>query len=143
MLKGLERLSESTGLVAIHDGARPLTLPDDIDTVVALAAEERAALLAAPATDTIKRVEQGSVLTTLNREVLYHAQTPQVFEYRLILEVHRQAAGNPEASTDDASLVEAAGVKVRVVEPTRLNLKVTTRLDLVIAEALLREELER
>jgi 2-C-methyl-D-erythritol 4-phosphate cytidylyltransferase len=140
VLKGLERLPISTGLVAIHDGARPLTSPADIDRVVTLASREHAAILAAPVTDTVKRVEQGYVMTTLDRQVLYHAQTPQVFQYDLIIEAHRQQAGKADVFTDDASLIESRGFKVRAVEPTSVNLKVTTPHDMVLAEAILRQE---
>jgi 2-C-methyl-D-erythritol 4-phosphate cytidylyltransferase len=140
VLRGLERLPISTGLVAIHDGARPLTSPSDIDRVVAMASRENAAILAARATDTVKRVEQGYIMTTLDRLVLCHAQTPQVFQYDLIIEAHRQQAGKPEAFTDDAALIESRGFKVRAVEPTSVNLKVTTPQDMVLAEAILRQE---
>jgi len=140
VLKGLERLPISTGLVAIHDGARPLTNPADIDRVVAVATRENAAILAVPATDTIKRVEQGYVMTTLDRSVLCYTQTPQVFQYDLIIEAHRRQAGMPEAFTDDAALIESRGFKVRAVEPASMNLKVTTPQDMILAEAILRQE---
>ncbi len=138
--KGLEALPLSTSLVAIHDGARPLTLPFDIDRTVELAATERAAMLAAPIPDTIKRVREGFVLATLDREGLYGAQTPQVFQYDLILAAHREAVDAVKPFTDDASMIEARGFKVRVVEPSGPNMKVTTRDDLKIVEALLAKE---
>jgi 2-C-methyl-D-erythritol 4-phosphate cytidylyltransferase len=139
VLKGLERLPLSTGLVAIHDGARPLVSPADIDAVVALAAKERAAMLAAPVTDTVKRVKEGYVMSTLERNALYLAQTPQAFQYDLILKAHRQANESGLDVTDDAALVERLGFKVRVVEPSRPNFKITRREDLIAAEAFLKE----
>ncbi len=140
VLKGLERLPISTTHVAIADGARPLTASADIDAVVEVAAKDQAAILAARATDTIKRAEQGYIFATLDRRALFLAQTPQVFQYDLILEAHRQAAENGGEFTDDASLVEARGFKVKIVEPTANNQKVTTPQDMLIAEAILRGE---
>ncbi len=139
VLRGLEALPVTTGLVAIHDGARALVSPLDIDRVVGLAATDRAAMLAIPAADTIKRVRDGFIISTLERDSLYLAQTPQVFQYDLILTAHREAR-NLISATDDASLIEARGFKVRIVEPTRPNIKVTTRDDMIVAEALLQEE---
>lgn len=136
--RGLEQLPRSTSIVAIHDGARPLVAPTDIDAVVKLAGTERAAMLAVRTSDTVKRVREGYVMATLDRSGLYLAQTPQVFQYDLIMEAHRKAADDADV-TDDASLVEALGFKVRVLEPTTLNLKVTTRQDLAAVGALLKE----
>ncbi|MCX6835101.1 MAG: 2-C-methyl-D-erythritol 4-phosphate cytidylyltransferase [candidate division Zixibacteria bacterium] len=142
VLRGLESLPESTQLVAIHDGARPLTSPLDIDSVVQAAAVEKAAILASRVPDTLKKVADGCVMSTLNRNDLWLAQTPQVFERELILAVHRRAAREGIDVTDDATLVEATGYKVRVVESTSLNIKVTTRDDLRIVEALLKGSID-
>jgi 2-C-methyl-D-erythritol 4-phosphate cytidylyltransferase len=145
VLNGLQALPISTGYVAIHDGARPLVKPDDIDRVVATARAERAALLAVPAIDTVKRARQGFVLNTLARDSLYLAQTPQVFQYDLIMAAHREAAsdnGSTGPFTDDAALVEARGFKVKIVKPTGPNPKVTSRDDLVGVEGVLKRELD-
>jgi len=143
-LKGLESLPIATDYVAIHDGARPLVAAVDIDRVVEAAITERAALLAVQATDTIKHAKDGYVLSTLERDALYQAQTPQVFQYDLIVAFHKEAAENHHKNqiTDDASLVEARGFKVKVVEPMCPNIKVTTRDDLVMLEALLTREID-
>jgi 2-C-methyl-D-erythritol 4-phosphate cytidylyltransferase len=138
VLKGLENLPELTQLVAIHDGARPLTSPHDIDAVVQAAEFEKAAILASRVPDTVKRVADDHILSTLNRDDLWLAQTPQVFERELILAAHRRAAREGIDVTDDAALVEAAGHKVRIVESTSPNMKVTTRDDLRVVEALLK-----
>ncbi|MCP4684213.1 MAG: 2-C-methyl-D-erythritol 4-phosphate cytidylyltransferase [bacterium] len=145
VLKGLERLPISTGLVAIHDGARPTVAPIDIDAVVAMAAAEQSAILAARATDTVKRAEQGYIFATLDRESLFLAQTPQVFGYDMIITAHRELASEIKGAeesgiTDDASIVEARGFKVRIVEPRHPNMKVTTADDLRMAELLLRQD---
>jgi 2-C-methyl-D-erythritol 4-phosphate cytidylyltransferase len=138
---GLNALPISTELVAIHDGARPLVASGDINRVVSVAASERAAILAIPATDAIKHVKEGFVLNTLRRDSLYQAQTPQVFRYDLIMAAHREVEADP-AITDDAALIEARGFKVRVVEPSSVNLKITARQDLLLAEAVLRREID-
>jgi 2-C-methyl-D-erythritol 4-phosphate cytidylyltransferase len=137
--KGLKSLPVSTTHVAIHDGARPLVSPEDIDKVVQLAQKDRAAMLAIKATDSVKRVRDGYVLGTLERDSLYLAQTPQVFQYDLIIEAHAKAPADA-VITDDSSVVELLGFKVRVVEPTRPNIKITVKDDLVIAETLLKQE---
>ncbi|MDH4157593.1 MAG: 2-C-methyl-D-erythritol 4-phosphate cytidylyltransferase [candidate division Zixibacteria bacterium] len=142
VLKGLEALPLATDFAAIHDGARPLVRPEDIDRVVQTAVRERAAILAVPATDTVKRVAGDYVLSTQDRNALYLAQTPQVFQYDLIINAHRRAAAGSDTEwiTDDASIIERAGFKVKVVEPSAPNLKVTSRDDLAIVDALLRRE---
>jgi 2-C-methyl-D-erythritol 4-phosphate cytidylyltransferase len=139
VLNGLDSLPNTTDLVAIHDGARPLVKPADIDSVVAKAATGGAAMLAVCATDTVKRVKDGIIEGTIDRDSLYLAQTPQVFRYDLILPAHHKASPNLTI-TDDASLLEVNGVKVHIVEPTGPNLKVTTADDVLIAEALLARE---
>ena len=138
VLNGLESLPESTELVAIHDGARPLTAPHDIDAVVQAASVHRAAILASRISDTVKRVDDSQIVATLDRNHLWLAQTPQVFERELILSAHRRAAHEGIDVTDDAALVEAVGHRVHVVESTSPNLKVTTPDDLRIVEALLK-----
>lgn len=141
VLRGLEALPKATELVAIHDGARPLVSPDDINRVTAVAAADKAAILAIRATDTVKRVRDSHVISTLERDSLYLAQTPQVFHYDLIMEAHREAAqqGGDDSITDDASLIEKRGHKVKTVEPSSANFKITTAEDLILAEAILRE----
>lgn len=135
---GLEALESDTTAVAIHDGARPLVKPSDIDAVVRAAKDNLCAMLAARVTDTVKRVHDLSVKATVDRSDLWLAQTPQVFEYGLIAGLHR-TAGHSDAS-DDAVMVEAAGHAVRIVESTGPNVKVTTPDDLVIVEAFLNRE---
>ncbi|MBU8934433.1 MAG: 2-C-methyl-D-erythritol 4-phosphate cytidylyltransferase [candidate division Zixibacteria bacterium] len=137
--RGLAALPISTEYVAIHDGARPLTSTGDIDRVIDTAVKERAAILAVPVADTVKRAADGYVIATLDRSRLYGAQTPQVFQYDLIIESHQaMETGDCEFSpTDDSELIEARGFKVKLVEPEDINLKVTTRDDLAIVEAIL------
>ncbi len=127
--KGLASLPISTGFVAIHDGARPLVKPSDIDLTVLEARNSRAAILGQPATDTIKRAKAGMIISTLDRKTLFMAQTPQVFQYDLIIEAYKKGMKSDSEITDDASLVEAYGFKVKAVTATGVNPKLTTPAD--------------
>lgn len=140
VLNGLRALPGGTDFVAIHDGARPLISPEDIDNVVEVAIREKAVILAAKAADTVKRVKDSFILSTLERDTLCLAQTPQVFQYDLIMQAHldNANAGGDDSITDDASLVEKRGFKVRTVEPSSPNFKITTAADLLLAEAILK-----
>jgi 2-C-methyl-D-erythritol 4-phosphate cytidylyltransferase len=135
---GLQALPISTEFVAIHDGARPLVKTEDINRVIEVAERDKSAILAVPVADTLKRVVDSYIITTVKREQLFCAQTPQVFQYDLIIEAHNELAKNADNSlTDDAQLIECRGFKVKIVEPTGLNLKITTQQDMEIAEAIL------
>jgi len=135
---GLQALPISTEFVAIHDGARPLVKTEDINRVIDVAERDNSAILAIPVADTLKRVVDSYIITTINREQLFCAQTPQVFQYDLIIEAHKDLAKNADNSlTDDAQLIESRGFKVKIVEPTGLNLKITNQQDMEIAEAIL------
>jgi 2-C-methyl-D-erythritol 4-phosphate cytidylyltransferase len=124
--------------VVVHDGARPLVTPALIEQGLAAARETGAAVCALPAQDTVKEAdEQGLVRKTLDRKRLWLVQTPQVFRYDVLREAHERARGD---STDDASLVEALGHRVRLYMGSQRNLKVTTPADLALAEALLRAQ---
>jgi 2-C-methyl-D-erythritol 4-phosphate cytidylyltransferase len=127
-------------VVLVHDAARALASVELIEACVAGLAGFDAVVAAAPVTDTIKVAgEDGVVSATLERSALWAVQTPQVFR-RAVLE--RALAQPPEvlaAATDDAGLVEALGGRVGVVAAPRENLKVTTPLDLLVAEALLEQ----
>lgn len=138
VLAGLRTCPDSRGLVAIHDGARPLVAPTDIDRVVSAASAGEAAILAIPASDAIKRTSDGVIRSTIDRTELYYAQTPQVFEVGVILKAH-ESIGD-QSFADDAALVEEQGVRVQIVEPTHPNIKVTRPEDLLMVEAMLQRE---
>ena len=89
--RGLNALPISTGFVAIHDGARPIVDEMDIDRVIEAAHKERAAILARPVTDSIKRVEGDYIIATLDRGKLFQAETPQVFQYDLINQAYQES----------------------------------------------------
>ncbi|HEX2896893.1 MAG TPA: 2-C-methyl-D-erythritol 4-phosphate cytidylyltransferase [candidate division Zixibacteria bacterium] len=134
----LKAILSPAGIVAIHDGARPLVEPKDIDRVVESAKKYKAAMLAVPVTDTVKLVDGDIIVKTLERGKIWLAQTPQAFEFELIKKAHENFRGKSEDITDDASLLENTGIKVKVIEPSSPNPKVTTPEDLVYVEAILR-----
>lgn len=125
-----------TEFVLVHDAARPFASPRLADGVVAaLRSGERAVAPGVPAVDTFKRVDEGHVIETLDRDGLVAIQTPQGFETALLIQLHRSRA-KTMAPTDDAFLFESAGVPIAVVPGEALNFKVTVDDDFVIAEAL-------
>jgi 2-C-methyl-D-erythritol 4-phosphate cytidylyltransferase len=131
--RGLEKLGPEIDTVAIHDAARPCLAAAWIDRVFAAGARTGAAILAVPVVGTLKRVGPDHVIAgTVDRAGLWEAQTPQVFS-RTVLE-KAIAAGYGGQPTDEASLVEAAGHPVTVVPGSPVNLKITTREDLRLAE---------
>lgn len=130
--------SPVTTVVAIHDGARPLITPDLIGACLNAVREQDAAILAVPVTDTIKQVEDGRIIATPERAMLWAAQTPQAFRVALLRDAFAWAASrNATGYTDEAGLVEAYGASVAVVRGNRSNLKVTEPDDRIIAAALL------
>lgn len=137
MRAGLVALGDAISLVAVHDAARPLVTPREVSRVIAAARETGAALLAHPVRDTVKRVRGGAVLETPERSECWGAQTPQVFRRELLMEALAKAQAEGVVATDDAQLVERLGVRVRVVEGSPENIKITVPADLALAEALL------
>ena len=136
---GLNALSDKMELAAVHDGARPLISWQVIDRVVRAAHSYGAAAPAVPVKDTIKVVSGGVVTDTPNRSALRAVQTPQVFDFDLLRGALVKAEQDKAQVTDDCSAVERMGMKVRIVEGDERNLKVTTPVDLKIAEMLLEE----
>ncbi len=127
-------------IAVVHDAARPLVTRDLVERCVAAihAPGVAGAVAAAPVTDTIKEADgSGRVLRTLDRGTLWAVQTPQVFWAEPLRQALDADAETLAAATDDAGLVEAAGGTVAIVEAPRENVKVTTPLDLSLAEALL------
>lgn len=132
----LESMDYPYDIVVIHDGARPLVEPSLISRSVNLAARYGACIAALPESDTVKVVSKGLFIKkTLDRSFIYRAQTPQAFRYSVIRRAYARRGG--KYVTDDASLVERAGVRVKILEGSYRNIKVTTREDLKIAEVLL------
>lgn len=133
------KVCDNPDYVAIHDAARPLVLADDIEKCLDKAVECRAAVLAVKAVDTIKRADEfGKVLETPDRKYLWAVQTPQIFEYKLIYNAHKKLEGL--SFSDDSGMVEALGVPVYLVEGSYSNIKITTKKDLYLAQALLNDD---
>jgi 2-C-methyl-D-erythritol 4-phosphate cytidylyltransferase len=133
VLAGLNQLG-GCGWVVIHDGARPLVTAGLVERGLEAAKETGAAIAAVPVTDTIKVAgEDRIVCETPSRQNLWAVQTPQVFSLDIIAEAYKRAIGNV---TDDASLVERAGYKVKLYMGSYDNIKITTPDDLVLAEVL-------
>jgi 2-C-methyl-D-erythritol 4-phosphate cytidylyltransferase len=129
---------EDLEIILVHDGVRPLVTPEAVRRVIRAAKEFDAAILAQPAQDTVKRVDKDNlVIETLNRRELWLVQTPQAFRTRLLWRAFVEAYGREFYGTDEASLVEALGVPIKVVPGSAHNIKVTTPEDLALAELLL------
>ena len=134
--RGLMAIRSATAeIVAVHDGVRPFVTADEIDSVVAAAHADGAAILVAPVTDTIKQVSDRAVVKTLDRDVLRRALTPQCFRYELLKEAYQRADVNDASLTDESALVEQLGHRVSIVEGSAKNIKITTLEDLEVAEA--------
>ena len=139
VLRGFEAISDKAEFVAIHDGARCLITPEQIEKVVMEAFRKGAATAAAHVSDTVKRADFKSFIAeTIDRSELWLAQTPQVFK----TEVYRAAAYVAKeenfAATDDNMLAEHVGFQVKLVDTGTENIKITTPADLAIAEVILR-----
>jgi 2-C-methyl-D-erythritol 4-phosphate cytidylyltransferase len=135
--RALEQVKPEIDFVAVHDAARPCLADPWIDDVFAAAARDGAAILAAPVQATLKRVDQKKHVTaTVERESLWEAQTPQVFRRQLLIDAYAKRGRDPV--TDDAQLIERLGHAVTVVPCSPLNLKITTRDDLKLAEQVLK-----
>lgn len=137
---GLNALSKGMELAAIQDGARPLVTPALIDRTVRAAHSYGAAAPAIPVKDTIKVEKSGLIESTPDRSTLRAVQTPQVFDFDLLRGALQKTRNDGAEVTDDCSAVERLGMKIRLVEGEERNLKVTTPLDLKIAELLLEEK---
>jgi 2-C-methyl-D-erythritol 4-phosphate cytidylyltransferase len=135
--RALERVKPDIDFVAVHDAARPCIADPWIEDVFNAAARDGAAILATQVNATLKRVDQKKrIQETVNREGLWEAQTPQVFRRQLLIDAY--AKRGRDNVTDDAQLVERLGHPVTIVPCSPLNLKITTRDDLKLAEQVLK-----
>lgn len=137
---GLRVLSKSVRLVAVHDGARPLVSLDVIEKTVHAANQYHAAAPAIPVKDTIKMVEKSLVTGTPDRGKLQAVQTPQVFDIDLLRGALKKAETDKAEVTDDCSAVERMGMSVKIVAGDERNIKITTPVDLMIAELFMEDE---
>lgn len=141
---GLDALPPDADYVLIHDGARALVTEDVIRRAMNSAQEHGSGIASVPVVDTIKRASaDGRVLETPERSQLYAMQTPQAFRTLLLRQAHERARADGFWGTDDASLLEHAGMPVYLSQGDRENLKLTTPADLSVAQVLLNARLEK
>lgn len=138
-LAGVSEADKRAKVIAIHDGARPLVTPEIISAAVHEAVLNRAAAPAVPVHDTIKTVRKGIVIGTPERSALFAVQTPQVFDADLIKAALTDALVKGLMVTDDCAAAEAMGVSIHLTPGSDENLKITTPVDLLTAEGVLRK----
>ena len=141
VLSGLRAVKHKTERIVIHDAVRPLVSEILIKRVLDASQKTGAAITAVPARDTVKRVESGVIVGTLNRRLLWLAQTPQCFRNDILSDAHKRALKEKVEATDDASLVEKYGTKVAVAVGSYSNLKITSPEDLPLFEYFLRQDM--
>ncbi|HEB12078.1 MAG TPA: 2-C-methyl-D-erythritol 4-phosphate cytidylyltransferase [Actinobacteria bacterium] len=130
---GLSICPKNTGLVWVHDGARPLVKSAQIEDMLTKLKGHDGVVLATRAVDTVKLVAEGVVTETMPRERVWLAQTPQLFYFQVLVEAHRSAEDQGILATDDSALVERQGKRVAILNNKHQNLKVTTEQDLLTA----------
>lgn len=141
---GLRLIEDAPGFVLIHDAARPLADTELVRSVIREMVQNEdgtdGVIPGLPVTDTIKEARKGMVRRTLKRDDLWAVQTPQIFLYRAIASAYERAREKRWHGTDDAALVEKNGGRIKIIVGSYRNIKITTPEDLVIAEALIRED---
>ena len=139
VFRAIAQVDENADFLAIHDGARPLIRPQEIDLAVSAAVEHGAAALGVPVKDTVKQVDaDGKIVDTPERSTLWAVQTPQVFSRALYLRAAEQAGEAAAQLTDAGPLIERTGAPVYLVRGAYANLKITTPEDVFAAEGILR-----
>jgi 2-C-methyl-D-erythritol 4-phosphate cytidylyltransferase len=136
----MQHLSPDTTIVAVHDAVRPFVKIDEIEAVIAEAQNSGAAVLAIPIVDTVKQIRKDVIDSTLTREHLVLAQTPQAFRTEVLAEAFERARRDEYYGTDESSLVERLGLPVAVVRGSERNIKITRPDDLNLARFFLQEE---
>jgi len=134
---GFNSLEEGTDIVVVHDGVRPFTTPQMITATVEAAQQHGAAITAIPVSDTVKQAADGFVKQTVSRDGLWRVQTPQAFQCGLLQQAFKKAKKDSYYGTDEGSLVEYLGERVKIVPGSELNIKITRKEDLVLGESLL------
>jgi len=137
---GLEAVSQWSTVIMIHDGVRPLVTGGDISALLSAVHQHGSAILALPVTDTLKRVTRNMAAETVDRSVLWRAQTPQAFRADIIRSAYALGIKKGIQATDDSQLVESAGYSVAVVKSSTPNIKVTTKQDAALVSAFMAQE---
>ena len=140
---GLQQVPQDTEVVLIHDGVRPFVTAEILERSIAVAAQMGGCVAGVPAKDTIKVCNaQGLAVATPERSTLWQIQTPQTFRKEEIISAYQAARADGFLGTDDASVLEHSGYPVQVIMGSYRNIKITTKEDLLIGEAFLKEETE-
>jgi 2-C-methyl-D-erythritol 4-phosphate cytidylyltransferase len=139
VMNGLQKLEQDASIVLVHDGVRPFVTQEMIQESVDLARKGESVAVGVPLKDTIKEVDDKQVIRhTLERSRLWAIQTPQTFPLKVLMRAYEESYKHRVYATDDAMLVERAGVKVRVIMGSYENIKITTPEDLILAEEILK-----
>ncbi len=140
-LLAIDNIDDS--IVVIHDGVRPFIRSEQLSECITCAIDYDACIFGIPAYDTLKRVNSsGFIEDTIERKNIWLAQTPQAFKYKLVRDAHENARRAAITGTDDAMLVELIGIKVKVIRGSRCNVKITTKEDLLLARAMVKNGYE-
>ncbi|HDM37760.1 MAG TPA: 2-C-methyl-D-erythritol 4-phosphate cytidylyltransferase [Candidatus Omnitrophica bacterium] len=140
--EGLKEVSKDSDYVIVHDAGRPFFKKELLKDLIEAAKKYGASILATPVKSTIKKVNKDYIVEkTLDRDQLWEVQTPQVFRKDILLKAYKELTRGKKKATDDASLVERLGVRVKVVPSCDKNIKITTPVDLSLARILLKEKI--
>lgn len=135
---GFKAIDADTDIVMVHDGVRPFVAPDMIERSIEAAQKYGAAITAIPLSDTIKQVDNEDFVTrTVDRNGLWRVQTPQAFQYAVLDEAFQKAVSDSFYGTDEGSLLEHAGKKLKIIMGSELNIKLTRQEDLILGEGIL------
>ena len=141
---GIKELDEDTDIVVVHDGVRPFVPVGLISETIKSARYVDGVIAALPVKDTLKEVSSdGFIKSTPRREFMWSAQTPQTFKKRIIEEAFIRAYNDNFHGTDESSLIERIGGKVKIIEGSPENIKITTKEDLLLAEFIMRTRQKR
>ncbi len=137
---GLNAVDQTSEFVAVHDAARPLITPHEIERVFSVARKHAAAVLGAPITDTIKFADANQVVSgSIDRQNVFAMQTPQIFRRESLLDAYKRVSRNSLTVTDEVSAIEHAGGSIVIVPAQDHNLKITYASDLLLAEFILKQ----
>ena len=136
---GLKISDKESELICVHDGVRPFVTLSLIEKVIKASMEHDGAILAAPSSDTIKKIMGDQILETLPRETIWRAQTPQVFSKAALEEAIQIAIDENLEGTDESSILEMIGYQIGFIEGSPLNIKITTKEDWIFAKAIYKE----
>lgn len=135
----LKLIKDDIELIAVHDAVRCCAVKEWIDAVLEKASQTGAAMLACPVVATVKKVESGVITETVDRSCLFEAQTPQVFDAKMLRQAYQELEKLDKSKlSDDSQLVEALGKQVSIVQTDNSNIKITNGIDVAIAEAIIK-----